>query len=575
MAITIKQQPEELSASGNRMYFLVHTDRTNTINYKMTAQIQLIESANKVVELPLMRLYPNADGDVDMDISKIIDNRLRPEFPGLETNEYCKLKGFTLQYKVVFTEEGNYIPINSTTTDILTAVKGKFPASPSEFIRKNDFLTNFQAFETVADGVHFLVALILNPGSYTINSSFSYTDGTTRTTSFGRITTTSQYEMYAIPTGLQQLKLSGVKKYSFWLSGETMCEKRMTYDVVRIVKAHKPILYLNRLGGIDCIIVSEISNSIKTDKETYQRDNSYAQGIITDYSEIFEVTTGYITRDMAFLSKEFILSDSVYTSENNVLLPINIEKGTFNIYADADDLHFYTFKYSFANLNFHLLSSGTPEPLPESVMACCPDGVDDYFTITSPTLTNMMNIFPCDPGQKIVYSMDMIPRNGSMFSLGLMAGIYLEFFYSGLIFGIICLCKSKKYMFYQESSSVNIDKRVKVELSVSNNNNTLEFGLKINSLPETLTLSEAEITNTTNFMYLFKKTNNVPYGDSKLISFSIDKIISETKTNLILWDFNGESSTERLKNKIENGTAYDLMANNIANIDDIIKPLKI
>ena len=133
---------------------------------------------------------------------------------------------------------------------------------------------------------------------------------------------------------------------------------------------------------------------------------------------------------------------------------------------------------------------------------------------------------------------------------------------------------SKKYMFYQESSSVNIDKRVKVELSVSNNNNTLEFGLKINSLPETLTLSEAEITNTTNFMYLFKKTNNVPYGDSKLISFSIDKIISETKTNLILWDFNGESSTERLK-KIENGTAYDLMANNIANIDDIIKPLKI
>ena len=130
-------------------------------------------------------------------------------------------------------------------------------------------------------------------------------------------------------------------------------------------------------------------------------------------------------------------------------------------------------------------------------------------------------------------------------------------------------------MFYQESSSVNIDKRVKVELSVSNNNNTLEFGLKINSLPETLTLSEAEITNTTNFMYLFKKTNNVPYGDSKLISFSIDKIISETKTNLILWDFNGESSTERLKNKIENGTAYDLMENNIANIDDIIKPLKI
>ena len=40
-------------------------------------------------------------------------------------------------------------------------------------------------------------------------------------------------------------------------------------------------------------------------------------------------------------------------------------------------------------------------------------------------------------------------------------------------------------------------------------------------------------------------------------------------------NFNGESSTERLKNKIENGTAYDLMANNIANIDDIIKPLKI
>lgn len=130
-------------------------------------------------------------------------------------------------------------------------------------------------------------------------------------------------------------------------------------------------------------------------------------------------------------------------------------------------------------------------------------------------------------------------------------------------------------MFYQQASSDNLDKRVKVELSVYNNSNTLEFELKINSLPEVLTLSDAEITNTTNFMYLFKKTGNAPYGDSKLISFSVDQIINETKTNLILWDFNGESSAERLKNKIENGTAYDLIANNIANIDDVIKPLKI
>lgn len=93
--------------------------------------------------------------------------------------------------------------------------------------------------------------------------------------------------MYAIPTGLQQLKLSGVKNIHFGYP-EKLCAKKDDLWCCPDSKAHKPILYLNRLGGIDCIIVSEISNSIKTDKETYQRDNSYAQGIITDYSEILK-----------------------------------------------------------------------------------------------------------------------------------------------------------------------------------------------------------------------------------------------------------------------------------------------
>lgn len=576
MAITITKQPESLSASGNRMYFLVHTDRVNKINYKMTAQINIIEADCPPTILPLMRLYPNDAGNADIDISKIIDNRLRPVFPSLKDTGFVKLNGFTLKYNIVFTEEGDYTPINSTTSDILTAMSGKFSGyqSPTEFIRQNDFLTNFRTLETVSDGVHYLVALILDPGSYLVNVGFTNTDNTVNNHNLGRIITTKECETYAIPTGMKQLNKENLRKYSFWLSGGRMQEKRIVYNVVRITKKHKPVLYLNRIGGIDHIIVSEMSDSLKTTKEYYQKDDYSAIAVITDYSEIFEVTTGYITREIASLSKELLLSDIVYTINNETLVPINIEKGTFGLYSANDDLQSFSFKYTFVDLNYHLISSGADNPLPENVIACCPDGIDDYFTTTS-SLQNLMGIFPTTSGQKIIYTINMIPGEGSVFSLGLMAGIYIEFFYTGTVYGVVCLFKGKRYLYYEESSSINIDKRVNVELSVNNDRDSLVFELKINSISEPLALLNIDISNTKNFMYLFKATDNVVYGCCKLINFNIDKIVDNIKTSVVKWDFLGTTSAERLQNKAEGSGTYNLVANNIENVDYIIKTISI
>ncbi len=577
MAITIKKQPADLSASGNRMYFLIHTDRTNTINYKMTAQIHIIESDGSATALPLMRLYPNAAGDADIDISKIIDNRLKPEFPKLSETGFSKLNGFTLRYKIVFTEEGDYVPINSAESDILTAMKGKFSGTqtPVEFIRQNDFLTNSRSFETVADGIHYLVALILEPGSYLVNAGFTYTDNSVNNVSIGRITAMKQYEIFAIPTGPKQLNAEKVQRYSVWLSGGKMQEKRIVYNIVRITKSHRSILYLNRIGGINHMIVSEMSDSLKTEKEYYQKDDCSALAVITDYDEIYEVTTGYITREVAGLSKELLLSNIVYTVDNSTLVPINIEKGTFKLYTANDDLQSYSFKFTFADLNHYLITSGSENPLPEAVTACCPDGVDDYFTIASITLTNLMAFFPTANGQKIIYSINMIPGEGSVFSWGLMAGMYLEFFYSGLVYGIVGLNKSKKYLYYAESSSVNIDKRVNIELSIDNVSDNLVFGLKINSIPQQLTLLDINISNTKNFIYLFKATEHVGYGNCKLINFGVNRMVDGIETPLVKWDFSGITSEEKLQNKVENKSIYDLVANNIANIDEIIKTLNL
>lgn len=576
MAITIKKQPEDLSASGNRMYFLVHTNQINRTNYKMTAQIHIVESDGSLTQLPLMRLYPNATGDADIDISKIIDNRLKPEFPKLSETGISKLNGFTLKYKVVFTEEGSYVSINSTESDILTAMKGKFPGSqtPVEFIRQNDFLTNFDTFETVADGVHYLVALLLQPGSYRINVDYTYTDNSVKNINLGEITTTKSYEVITVSTGLKQLSVTGVKRYSFWLSGEKTQEKRIVYNVVRITKLHRSVLYLNRVGGIDHMIVSEISDSLKTEKEYYQKDDYSALAVITDYDEIYEVTTGYITRKIASLSKELLLSNIVYTVDNSTLIPINIEKGTFKLYTANDDLQSYSFKFTFADLNHHLISSGSENPLPESITACCPDGIDDYFTIASPNFFNLNTIFPLSDQERI-FTINMIPGEGSVFSFSFMASIYLEFFYSGTIYGIICIYQKVTYLYYAESSSINIGKRVNIELSVSNNGTTLVFALKINSISETLTLLNGNFSIPAAGMFLFKSTESVGYGNCKLINFKVDKIEKGLKTGIIHWDFQGSTSTEKLQNKVDGGEAYNLVANNVANIDDIIKTLSI
>ena len=169
----------------------------------------------------------------------------------------------------------------------------------------------------------------------------------------------------------------------------------------------------------------------------------------------------------------------------------------------------------------------------------------------------------------------MIPGEGSVFSWGLMAGMYLEFFYSGLVYGIVGLNKSKKYLYYAESSSVNIDKRVNIELSIDNVSDNLVFGLKINSIPQQLTLLDINISNTKNFIYLFKATEHVGYGNCKLINFGVNRMVDGIETPLVKWDFSGITSEEKLQNKVENKSIYDLVANNIANIDEIIKTLNL
>lgn len=591
MAIVIERQPDALSAAGNRLYFLVSSDKSGYAGYTMTAKVVVEEPGGTLSEVPVMKLYPNGDGKADLEVGRIVGERLKPVFPALSAKGFTKLSGFTGRFKVVFNEKWNAGTSPAVESAMVTVLKGKFAANQtlSAFVQAGNYLTNGgSTVETVAEGVHYLTALFLRAGSYMVKLKAVYEDGTIENRSVGVISTAGANEVYAIPAGLKHLVFERqVEKYVIWVqngSGVTVL-REVTFRVRRMVKRYRSMLYLNVLGGIDTVVLTDMSETMKTERESYRADRLHLLSVLTDYADTFEATTGYIPVEAAKQNRELVISDRVYVVHSDSLVAVNIEKGSYKLFSENDDLQSLVFKYSFADQDFPVLNDDgggvepEPEPEPEpdgKVIACCPDGVDDYFTIATPTAANIAAIFPSSTGMKCVYTLDMIPEEGFTFAIDRAITFALGVMYNGTGLIIQVFMNTKSYLVYKETSENHTGRRIKFKLTVANNGNVPALELLINNAVEVLDVMN--VTGDQNFapfsdaFNLFRsgRTASQMYSNSRIVSFAVDSVQGASVTPKILWDFQGSTDAEKLKNKVA-GTAYDLVAKNVTNLADVIK----
>lgn len=595
MAIVIEQQPAALSAAGNRLYFVVASDKSGYAGYAMTAKLVFEEPGGTLSEIPAMKLYPNGGGKADLEVSRVVHQRLKPFFPALTEKGFTKLTGFSGRFKVVFSEKWNGGTSPAVESAMVTVVKGKFAANQTVtgFVQAGNYLTNGgNMVETVAEGVHYLTALFLKAGSYTVKLKAVYVDGTVEHRSLGYINAAVN-EVYAIPAGLKHLVFERQpERYSIVVQNGSGVEvfREVTFRVRRMVKKYRAMLYLNVAGGIDTVVVSDMSETMKTERESYRVDGARLLSLLTDYTDTFEATTGYVTEEAAKQIRELLISDQVYLVHMDSLVGVNVEKGSYKLFSEDADLQSVAFKYSFAEADYPVLNDDgggvVPEPEPEPepepdpepdgyVVACCPDGVDDYLGITTANGFSIAQVCPSLSGMKFVYTIDMIPAAGYTFSIGRSGLFYLGLMYVGGAVVVQVFSGGKSLLVYQETAGNYEGLRVNVVFGVENTGTEIKLDLKINGLSEALNVidvtGDENYSPTGDFFELFRTgiAANPQYGSSKIISFAVDHVSSAT-TRKVLWNFEGATAVEKLKNKVS-GASYDLVAKNVASMDEFIK----
>lgn len=590
MAITIEQQPATLLASGNRIYFVVSSDMCNAANYELTAQISILDNDGSSTVLPKMKLYPNGDGRADIDVRKMLHNRLKPTFPDISKNNFSELTGFTLRFKIVFRETHMAGVGDGKESETFTVLKATFPEKQTlaNWIGSQNYLTNHSNYiETVENSIHYLVAIFRTAGTYPVKLTVDYKDGTTETKLIGNIYVTSAYEIRAIPTGLKHLHFEkSPAQYTVYVqnnAGSTVFRK-MTYIVRERYKKYSSLLYLNILGGIDSVLISELSETMKTERVIYRADGLKLQSLLTDYTDTLEVTTGNIKTDAVKLCRELLISEQVNILHHENLVPVNIEKGSYKLYDENSDLQSLTFKYSFADPSYPVLNDNTggilPDPTPEpdgTVLACCPDGIDDYLELAQSNYVILL--CPSNTGTGIICTMDIIPKAGATFSYGSsVLSFYLGFMYTGSGLIIQAVYNKRSYLIYQETKDDYTDRRVTLKFTITNQGGVLMFSLLINDVKEELNIIDdtggsSQIINKNTFFRLFNNgTANSIAGSSQLISFGISNIdASGNITPRILYNFEGSTSTEKLQNKVSDNNGYALVAKNVEDVDQLFK----
>lgn len=369
MGVELLKIPAKLAPSGNPMNFKVRAGNYAISGHRLTAQIQIetVPDSGIFHALPVMNLDPDETGVADLDVSTIIHRRMQTELPAFEDSRVTRLLKSTLRYKVLFSEYyGNQSAMKETS--ILTAMKCRlnFYNYPLETIEdyiiqgKNYLSHRPETIDTHPGEIHYLVVLTLFPDTYTTKLSARYSDGTENTIDLHTFTSVTEYNVFAIPSGLKHLNLAktgiSLVSYTIWVenSSHEIAFKKITFNVFPGNPANRCFLFGNLLGGIDTIITENQSDSLKVEREAFQKylpmdykANSYnITTFVSGYTNIFEASTGYISRKLAEVCKEMAISETVFLVGKKSFIAINIDKGTFDIANDKEDLQSFTFKYS-------------------------------------------------------------------------------------------------------------------------------------------------------------------------------------------------------------------------------------
>jgi len=335
---------------------------------------------------------PDASGQATFDIHDLLCDYLTPEFDWPHEAGFTHvprlkfIKKFRVQYAETFDRE--YYKLNKLPGDHYAVLGGfdyKILAALNGIAYSySDFITTFKAFltwqpttkiisKTQRDKLFYLVVNdISNVASFV---KIYFTDGTTSANTQIASFHAAQYDVIEFFTDYVSLDIAGkigqktALKYDFWLQDDQaqVISQVRTYEIeFRPQSYSRTFIFRNSFGAYDVFRATGRKKHINNYERMILERNSSEFTLAQQYqileSETFQVSSGYVSRNVKNWLRELLLSEEVFEIMGDYKFPILVQNEQVDNVDDLETLYdidiFY--KYAFKNPKYSELSNTMP-----------------------------------------------------------------------------------------------------------------------------------------------------------------------------------------------------------------------
>jgi hypothetical protein len=383
MAITVLQEPKDLSFSKHPIFFWLRTDEVAQPNIRIYVKVKVFNETTSSYEdvAPPLSLIPDSNGDAVFRIDSLLDDFIDtffPVIPDVITSLVCP------QFVIEYAESFGAVPVVQTYTVSLAKWLLRGGLNVGEYDSQSyfdaiprNFLSTYSDTKVVAPNSIEYIYFLLQPANLIIRirlkivillqdgSEFvQYTDEFSANARRQIVRFSAGYFML----GLQELYLpENVQSYTCYVidqNAQTISKPRF-FTMDTSLCDSKFFIYENSKGGMDSLTatgknLSEIEIS-KRFAEKHLPFNYTGQGSVmynhgststynTSYSELVKSSIGYKNCDEVNALKDFLLSEKVweYRIKNGVgkFFPVVVTTQKQTIYDELDRFE-HTFEFEF------------------------------------------------------------------------------------------------------------------------------------------------------------------------------------------------------------------------------------
>lgn len=376
----------------------------------MHVEVEEVYGSDEWTRLDPIHAYPilyydtialNWKGRAKIDVSTLIDGMLQTREETLDIDETDEVIAdqTNLQWRVIYTEQ--YTIDSSLFTDLHEDVfQGPTYVSDTKRVIKGgmkyldiplfpDLITDFYGTATkpantwVPNGafvtqeqLHFLTYLITHVqtgvATFDLKATVYYTDSTDDTDVILSTTDPLENETWRFPVGFLANGLEAWQpakipyKYEIWLQysdlGDPWVGERKTFWLEVESRQDRYFIYENSFGAHEILRTSgEFSATPEVSKTTgkrvveagYAADNANFAQKSNGYSDVFEVSTGFKTKEEFIQLREFINSDIHYEIIDGKKVPIVVSttkmKLEYELTGSYDRIESFKYRHAFIN----------------------------------------------------------------------------------------------------------------------------------------------------------------------------------------------------------------------------------